>query len=62
MFLSKVNKVGKVAKVVSKVTGETFKVKMISKSVLTPKNDVFLISGKSVVWRDSIRRKYNVKD
>lgn len=61
MFLSKANKVGKTAKIVSKLTGETFKVRLLAKSELTPKNDLFIISGKSVVWRDSIRRRYNVK-
>ena len=58
MFLSKANKVGKVAKVKSKATGETFKVSLVYKSKLTPKNDLFMILGKNVLLRDSIRRRY----
>ena len=61
MFLDKVNKVGKTAEVVSKITGETFNVRLLAKSELTPKMDLFIISGRSVVWRDSIRRRYHEK-
>ena len=61
MFLSKVNKVGQTAEVVSKATGETFKVRLIEKSCLTPKNDMFMIFGRTVVWRDSLRRRYYEK-
>lgn len=58
MFLGEV---GKTAKVVSKLTGGPFKVWLLAKSDPTPKKVLFIISGKSVVWRDSIRRRYNVK-
>jgi len=58
MFLSKVNKVGKVAKVESKATGRILKVRLLAKSELTPKMDLFIVLGKNVVWRDSLRRRY----
>jgi len=60
MFLSKVNKVGKTSKIVSKTTGKVVKVRMLAKSIFSSKKDVFIIEGKTVVWRDSIRRRYNV--
>ena len=61
MFLSKVNKEGKTGFVVSKATGASYKVKLIYKSSLNTKMDVFMICGGNVVWRDSLRRRYSVK-
>lgn len=55
-----IGNVKKTAKVKSKLTGEIHKVSLVARSVLTPKKDVFIIDGKSVVWRDSIRRRYEL--
>ena len=61
MFLSKVNKVGQTAEVVSKATGETFKVRLIEKSCLNPKYDQFMIPDGTVACRDCLSRRYYEK-
>jgi len=58
MFLQKVN-LGKTVQVVSKRTGIQVSVRLIYRSSIDPKKDVFVLNGSaSVVYRDSLRRNY----
>ena len=60
MFLSNIMKQGKTVKVQSKKTGAEFNAKLVFKSELDAKFDMFQVGG-SIVWRDSLRRRYQVK-
>lgn len=59
MFLKKVMEEGKTGTVVSKATGEKFRVRLWMKSYFGPERDLFVISSKDgAVLRDSLRRRY----
>lgn len=59
--MKNVSRCGSSGVVVSKKTGEEFTCKLIAKGSQGPKFDMFLFRN-NVVWRDSIRRRYKVKD
>ena len=52
-------KLNRIRNVMSKKTGLMYTVKMVRRSDVSPKMDVFLIRETgNYVWRDSIRRNY----